>query len=76
MNVSRGRAFEMLKSRGRADDTDEYINSRLDWFDKEVMPAVEYFRKGGYYAFLEVNGEQSIEDVHGELTKKIAEVTG
>lgn len=71
INVSRERAFEMMKGRGRADDTDEYIKSRLDWFDSEVMPAIDYFRNSNYYNFVDVNGGQSIEEVHKEVVEKV-----
>jgi len=69
LNVSHGRAFEMMKNRGRADDTDEYINSRLDWFEKNTIPAVEYFRNESKCTFLDINGEQSIEKVHQDILK-------
>jgi len=71
INVSRERAFEMMKGRNRSDDTDEYIESRLDWFEKDVEPAIDYFRNNDYYKFIDVNGEQSIEDVHKELIEKV-----
>ncbi len=35
------------------------------------MPAVEFFRQSDYYSFLDINGEQSIEDVHQELVEKV-----
>ena len=71
INVSREKAFDMMKSRGRADDTDEYINERLDWFEEEVIPSVNHFKNNIKYNFLNINGEQSIEDVHKELVEKI-----
>jgi adenylate kinase len=71
IDVSREKAFEMMKSRGRADDTDEYINERLDWFDEDVVPAVNYFKNNIKYNFISVNGEQGIDEVHKELVEKI-----
>ncbi len=62
---------EHLKARGRADDTDEYIKSRLDWFEWNVVPAMSYFHQNPEYNFIEINGEQSIEDVHKEIIAKI-----
>lgn len=64
-------SFERLKSRGRSDDTDEYIKSRLSWFEWNVMPAMAYFYDNADYNFFEINGEQSIEDVHKEIISKI-----
>jgi len=70
LNVSRERAFEMLKDRGREDDTDEYINSRLDWFETNSLPAIEYFKDNKDYIFLDINGNQSIADTNKEILTK------
>lgn len=71
LNMSRKRAFQLMKGRGRADDTDEYINNRLDWFEENVVPAINYFRDNPRYAFFEINGEQGIEEVHSEIIEKV-----
>lgn len=68
LNVSRQWSEERLLSRGRLDDVNlAKIDKRLDWFDKDVMPAVEYFKKNAYYRFFEINGEQTIQQVHAEI---------
>lgn len=71
VNVSRQWSFDRLSGRGRADDTDEQINERLDWFDRDVIPALDYLKNNDYYNFLTINGEQTIEEVHNEIIKKI-----
>jgi adenylate kinase len=53
----------------RTDDTPEAINKRLDLFDEEVMPVVEFYEKQGLLT--RVNGEQSIEEVHKEVLKNL-----
>ncbi len=68
INVSREWSEEKLLKRGRSDDlTIEKIDKRLDWFDKDVVPAINYFKSDPYYQFIEVNGEQSIEKVHSDI---------
>lgn len=68
IDVSRKWSEERLLSRGRSDDVNiEKIDKRLDWFDEDVMPAVEYFRNNPYYRFFDINGEQSIERVHADI---------
>ncbi len=68
INVSRQWSEKRLLARGRSDDVNlSRIDKRLDWFDKDVMPAVEYFRQNPYYRFFEINGEQTIEEVHAEI---------
>lgn len=70
LNVSREKAFEHLKKRNRPDDTDEYINERLDWFDESVKPAMEYFRDNPDYLFLDIDGEQGIKAVQEEIVRE------
>lgn len=70
LDVSRKWSEEKLLKRGRMDDTNlEKIDARLDWFDKDVMPAVEYFKITPAYTFVNVNGEQTVEEVHREILK-------
>ncbi len=68
-------SFDRLKSRGRSDDSDEYIRSRLKWFDWNVVPAMAYFYDNKDYDFFEINGEQSIEDVQKEIISKIESIS-
>ncbi len=71
MNVSNDWARARLLGRARADDLKaEDVEKRLAWFDNEVMPTIEYFRTNPIYRFVEVNGEQAIEDVFKELIGK------
>lgn len=69
VRVSRGEAKKRLLLRKRDDDTDAAIDRRLDWFDADVMPIIEYYRKEG--RLIEVDGEQSPEGVFKELEDKI-----
>lgn len=65
--------MERASKEGRADDNAESINRRLDWFDRDVKPAIELYRRDRDYDFVEINGERSIEEVHREI---IAQVFG
>jgi adenylate kinase family enzyme len=56
--------FARLKARGRGDDSDEYIKSRLSWFEWNVVPAISYFYDNKDYNFFEIDGERTIEEVH------------
>jgi adenylate kinase len=66
--------FDKLKARGRSDDSDEYIKSRLAWFDWNVVPTISYFYDNKDYNFFEINGERSIEEVHADMIKYIESV--
>lgn len=71
IEVSRKWSEEKLLARGRRDDTSlQKINKRLDWFDKDVVPALEYYKKNPKIRYIEVSGEQSIEQVHADIVAK------
>jgi adenylate kinase family enzyme len=72
IDVSRTWSEEKLLARGRFDDVDQNkVKRRLDWFESDVMPAVEYFEDHPEVTFVRVNGEQSIEDVFKDLINQI-----
>ena len=71
INVSKEWATQRLNARGRYDDTPADIIERLNWYDKNVIPAIDFFKNDPYYKILEINGEQSIEDVHKEIVQKL-----
>jgi len=70
LNLHREDAFQFMKGRGRKDDTDAYINTRLDWFEKDVVASIDYFRNHPDYEFIEILGKQDIEDVHREIIRQ------
>lgn len=57
----------------RADDTPEGIKKRLEIFQKETVPVLEYFRKKGI--LVELDGEKSIEEVSQEILKHMPALT-
>ncbi|TSC70256.1 MAG: adenylate kinase [Parcubacteria group bacterium Gr01-1014_46] len=70
MEVSRDWAKDRLLSRERGDDNIGQIEKRLDWFEKNVLPAIEYFKNNEFYNFITINGEQTIEEVNKEIMDK------
>ncbi|HDQ16868.1 MAG TPA: hypothetical protein ENN31_01975 [Candidatus Vogelbacteria bacterium] len=73
LKVSRAWAYDRLSGRGRKDDLRPGdIESRLDWFDRLVLPAIEYYQDNPNYRFLEINGEQSIEEVYQEILDSLS----
>jgi adenylate kinase family enzyme len=68
INVSRDWSERHLLARGRSDDRSIVkIAKRLNWFDKDVVPAIEYFKSSSFYRYIEINGEQPIEKVHMDI---------
>ncbi len=72
LSVSRDWSLKRLIARGRSDDaTLEKINKRLDWFDRDAMPAIDHFKNNSRYNLIEVSGEKDKDLVHEEIIKKI-----
>lgn len=72
INVSEDWSRERLMSRGRGDDNKDDIDARLQWFKSDVVPAINFFKNNADYKYVEVNGEQSIEEVQRELIEKLS----
>jgi len=53
----------------RVDDEPEDIVERFKWYETDVLPTVDFYRKQG--TLIEINGDQSIEDVHKEIMEKL-----
>lgn len=63
--------LERAKKEGRADDSLEGIKKRVAWFEQDVLPAINYYRRDRDYDFIEVDGERSIEEVHREIVANV-----
>jgi adenylate kinase family enzyme len=61
----------MIARRRMDDINEEEIERRLNWFESDVLPAVEYFRKYSKYTFIELDGDQPVEAVQQELLLKV-----
>ena len=71
LNVSRAWSKERMLARKRADDSLSDIEARLDWFDADVVPTIDFFRDNPFYDFHDVNGERTIEEIHDDIVKKV-----
>jgi len=71
ISLSDEAAKERLHKRGRTDDTEEGIEERLRWSHEEAAQVNGWFKKNPDYTFLEINGEQAIEEVHREILEKL-----
>ena len=70
LDVSREEVLKRLLARGRADDTEEIINNRIDLYIRETGPVVEYFRdKQG---FLEIKAQgDTPENIANNIIRRI-----
>ena len=69
-------AFERLRRRsqieGRADDTDEAIQRRLDNYHRETEPLIEYYRTRGN--LVPIHGDRSEGEVFAEIQEALEQV--
>jgi len=75
IKVSREASMGRMVARGRSDDNTNAIQNRMDWYDKDVLPALTFFQDNDGYNVIEVNGEQSVEEVSKEMFAKIKELS-
>ncbi len=72
LDVSREWAEEHLRGRGRADDIKpEVVAKRLAWYEDDVLPAVNHYRENKAYRFLQINGDQTPEQVHSDIVNSL-----
>lgn len=69
IDISREEAKRRLLSRARPDDSESRIEERLDWYETEVAPVIEYYEAS--QRLIRVNGEQSVEGVYKEMIEKL-----
>lgn len=65
IDITEEESYERMKKRLREYDSEEEVRSRLEWFNAEVVPVVDYFREKNM--LVEINGSGSIEDVWKEI---------
>ncbi|MBI2618126.1 nucleoside monophosphate kinase [Candidatus Kaiserbacteria bacterium] len=76
LNVSRKWSLARLTERGekdkRTDDLKEKdIDNRLSWYQTDVVPAINFFREHSGYRVSDIEGEQTIEEVHRDILKAL-----
>lgn len=72
ITVTREEARKRLLTRGREDDNDLDIDERLNWYDRDVIPVLEFFEERKGYHYLDINGEQDREAVQKEIMDALA----
>jgi len=71
LEVSREEVIKRMKLRGRQDDTEEGIANRFDEYVNKVIPAMEYLKGKENYKIYNINGEQTVENVHKDIIKAL-----
>ncbi|MFW0871127.1 MAG: nucleoside monophosphate kinase [Patescibacteria group bacterium] len=65
--------LDRMQERGRSDDDINIIRNRLEWFEKETIRALEFFKTNSdYYTVHIIDGMKSIEEVEESIRKAIS----
>jgi adenylate kinase len=59
---------------GRVDDDESTIAHRFEVFESQTQPLLDYYHRRGI--LLEINGEQAVEDVFGDITAALDSLVG
>lgn len=59
--------IERMKSRGRADDTDELIAERLRLYKEQTMPLIELYRNDPNINLVEIDGTKPVDEVFEDI---------
>ena len=65
-------AFDRLRRRARADDTDEAIQRRLDNYHRETEPLIEFYRTRGNVVPIHANSSEN--EVFAEISRALEQV--
>jgi adenylate kinase len=72
INISDEVSLERALLRGRPDDTTESIKKRLAWTKEKVGQVMNWYREHpDHYTFIDINGEQTREEVQKEILEKL-----
>lgn len=70
LDVPREELIRRLAIRGRADDTEELINRRLDIFEKETTPVLAYFEERGIQ-IARIVGNGTVGEIHDKIEAEL-----
>ena len=68
----RRRMLARAAAEGRVDDTEETIDHRLDVYDRETEPLIEYYSGRGL--MVDIDGEQPVDDVFADIVGSLEAV--
>lgn len=71
ITASEAAVEKRLMARGRQDDNPEAIKERFNEYEQAIKPILEDFKKSGVTVY-DINGEQSIEEVHDEIVDALS----
>lgn len=53
--------------RKRADDTEQVIRERLSWYDRDVVPMLDWYRQNPNYNYHKINGNRTVDEIWADI---------
>lgn len=69
--VSADSVRNRMRARGRNDDSDLAIESRLGEYERAIVPMLEVVKKDSSVKYIEVDGEPAPEEIHKDIIAKL-----
>lgn len=71
IEVSRETVKNRMISRGRGDDNEGAIESRLNEYDKFIIPMIEEIKSDPFFKYIEIKGEGKVDEIHTDIINNI-----
>jgi len=71
IEVSRDSVKKRMFARGRGDDNETAIESRLNEYDDNILPMLEAIKADSHFKYFEIEGEASKEEIHLNIIKTL-----
>ena len=71
IEVSRENVKNRMIARGRGDDNEKAIESRLDEYDKFIIPMLAFIKNDPFFKYFDIDGEGTIEDIHKNIISSL-----
>lgn len=73
VDVSEQEVRDRLTARGRNDDADmSALNTRIEFYNQSVLPAVEFYKNHEDYTLINVDGEGEVDNIHADIIAKLS----
>ncbi len=72
IEVSEKEAKRRMFLRNRADDTKDSITSRSNFYNKNVVPAINYLKEKSKFTYILIDGEKLIEEIHQDIINNLS----
>jgi len=71
IKVSKKEVEKRMLMRGRSDDNGEAITARHSFYEKKVVPAIEFLKEKSGFTYIEIDGEKTTKEVHFDIIKSL-----